>query len=306
MAGYSITVFLPHGAPTGLRIARRSHWTGEVLMCPRALYPAVAHREQFGRTGTYVLVGQSEDGTGSSHVYIGESDNVGTRIKNHDLSKSFWEDLVLITKTDGSLNKADVRYLEARLVELAKESPLTLVDNVHSPAPPRPPEAHKADLDSFLVDVLAILRLLGVSAFSAGTSPAPAPPSPLPPAPAVHTPPSTVTGEFFFSLGGASGRMTATADGFVLHAGDGVVKADKPALKGTYKALREKLRENGSLVPIAGSVHYLRLVADLSLRSPSAAGAVLYGGQVNGRTQWKDVNGKTLAEREAAAVDDVQ
>ncbi len=76
----------------------------------------------------------------------------------------------------------------------------------------------------------------------------------MPPAQVVQTSPSSVTGEFFFSLGGANGRMTATADGFVLRAGDGVVEADKPALKGAYKALREKLRENGSLAPIAGSL----------------------------------------------------
>lgn len=62
--GYSITIFLPDGAPAGLRIARRSHWTGEVLMCPRNLYPAEVHREAFGRTGAYILLGQAEDGTG--------------------------------------------------------------------------------------------------------------------------------------------------------------------------------------------------------------------------------------------------
>lgn len=304
VAGYSITIFLPDGAPTGLRIAKRSHWTGEVLMCPRTLYPAVADRPELGRTGAYVLVGHAEDGSGGSRVYVGESDNVGVRIKKHDLSKSFWDDLVVITKTDGSLHKADVRYLEARLVKLARQSPLVVVENTNSPDPPPPTEAHKADLDSFLADVLAILQLLGVSAFATGSSSATVPTSLIAPAATAPISPIAATGEFFFSLSDATGCMTATADGFILHAGDGIVRSDKPSLGNTYKALRQRLLDKEALVPIAEKPNHLRLVADLPLSSPSAAGAVLYGGNVNGRTHWKDATGKTLAEREAAAVDD--
>lgn len=306
VSAYSITIFLPHGSPTGLRIARRSHWTGEVLMCPRNIYPDIAGRSEFERTGTYVLVGQGEDGSGGSRVYIGESDNVRTRMKDHELKKTFWDELVVITKTDGSLHKADVRYLEARLLELAVRSPLAVMENVRNPTPPQPTEAHKADLDSFLDDVLPILRLLGVSAFSAGPSPTTVPTSIIPPVPAVPASPIALTGEFFFSLGGATGCMTATVDGFVLHAGEGVLRADKSSIGATYKAVRQKLLDKDKLVPVAGKPDHLHLVEDLALRSPSAAGAILYGGNVNGRTQWKDVTGKTLAEREAAAVDDVQ
>jgi hypothetical protein len=100
--------------------------------------------------------------------------------------------------------------------------------------------------------------------------------------------------------------MTVTADGrYVLHPGDGVLSEDKKGLSPSYKALRKMLRDDRKLVPIADNPSYSRLLADLPLPSPSAAGAVLYGGQVNGRTHWKDVNGKTLAECEATAVNNV-
>jgi hypothetical protein len=42
---------------------------------------------------------------------------------------------------------------------------------------------------------------------------------------------------------------------------------------------------------IVDNPDYLDLVQDLPLHSPSAAGAVLCGGQVNGRKQWKDASG---------------
>lgn len=181
-----------------------------------------------------------------------------------------------------------------------------VVENDRKPKPPEPTEAHKVDLDSFLADVLAILRLLGVSAFSPGSRPAAEPPSETPSVPAGYTPANAVAGEFFFSLGNAHGRMTATVDGgYLLHRGEGVINADKPGISGSYKVLRKKLRDDHILVPIAENTNHLRLVADLPLPSPSAAGAVLYGGQVNGRTQWKDAHGKTLAECEKAAVEDV-
>lgn len=300
MAGYSISIFLPDGAPTGLRIARRSHWTGEVLMCPRTLYPSVSGRSEFARTGAYILVGQSEDGSDASRVYVGEGDSVRSRLKSHYDTKDFWNDVVVITKTDGSLHKADVRYLESRLVDIAKKSPTVSVENGTTPAPPEPIESHKADLDSFLSDTLAILRLLGITAFAAESKQTKQlPPSDTPPEKGVEAP---STGDYFLKTNKAFGQLSVTQDGFLLHASDGVAREEKPSLGSSVRAIRAKLTANGALASIEGDPSHLRLNADVSFNSPSAAAMFLCGASVNGRIYWKDSSGKSLAEREAEAV----
>lgn len=286
ITAFSIHVFLPDGDANGVRIVTKSHWSGIAIMCSRTEYFKASGREEFHRTGLYVLVGPSPDGTGRDHVYVGEGDDVHKRITAHDLKKEFWTDVVVFTKTDSSLNKADVRYLEARLVEIAKQYGIATLDNTALPAPPLPTESHKADVESFLQDIRTILALLGVNAFRSGSA-----------AGAAEQSAETLT----FSMGGASGKLKMIKDGYQLLAGPGILKADKASIGKTYQALRQKMIEEGRLIPDPDNDHQLRLTEDTPFRSPSAAAAVVYGGNVNGRTAWRNAQGQTLADLEAVA-----
>lgn len=60
--------------------------------------------------------------------------------------------------------------------------------------------------------------------------------------------------------------------------------------------LRERLKEDGSLVV---NVDRLIFTKDVEFSSPSAAAAVVHGGQANGLTAWKNKLGKSLKELEA-------
>ncbi len=290
MTAFSIHVFLPDGDANGVRIVTKSHWSGIAIMCSRTEYFKASGREEFHRTGLYVLVGPSPDGTGRDHVYVGEGDDVHKRITAHDLKKEFWTDVVVFTKTDSSLNKADVRYLEARLVGIANQYGIATLDNTTRPGPPTPTEAHKADLEAFLQDVRTILTLLGINAFRSGSAASV-------PSSAAEQSAETLT----FSMGGASGKLKMIKDGYLLLAGPGVLKADKASIGNTYQALRQKMFEEGRLIPDLDDDHQLRLTEDTPFRSPSAAAAVVYGGNVNGRTAWKNSQGQTLADLEAVA-----
>lgn len=289
MTGFSLSVFLPDGNAGGLRIVTKSHWSGIAVMCPRTEYFSASKREEFHRSGLYLLVGPATDGTGRDQVYVGEGDNVHKRITAHDLKKEFWTEVVVFTKTDNSLNKADVRYLEARLVEIAKKLGIAALGNSTAPAPPKPTEAHQADLESFLQEVRTISTLLGINAFRSGvmTNQASAP-----------GPPGEV---LTFSMGGMSGKMQVADDSYLLLAGPGIAMENKRGLGSTYQALRKKMFEEERLVPDPDAPGHLRLVVDTPFRSPTAAAAVVYGGSVNGRTAWKNEEGKTLADLEAEA-----
>ena len=81
-------------------------------------------REDMKGAGVYFLFCQEEDGDAS--VYIGEAENVLERLNQHlrdyqtGKEKYYWNTAVIFVGRD--LNKALIRYLENRLVEIARDS----------------------------------------------------------------------------------------------------------------------------------------------------------------------------------------
>ena len=130
----SIRIFLADGTPEGIRIVEKSNWTGRAVVASRAQLTEVLHRDELVRPGVYVLVGPGE--TGTSHIYVGEADVLRDRLKQHAKQKDFWTRFVAFTSTDENLNKAHVRYLESRLVTLAKSANQWEIENHAIPAEP--------------------------------------------------------------------------------------------------------------------------------------------------------------------------
>ena len=115
---FTLEIFVADGDPDGLRIVERTNWSGKAVIFPRAIYPEVREREEFIKTGVYLLLGPQDDGDGET-IYIGEGDPVRPRLENHHANKDFWTRAVFFVASSGKLNKAHVQYLEARLVNLA-------------------------------------------------------------------------------------------------------------------------------------------------------------------------------------------
>ena len=60
--------------------------------------------------------------------------------------------------------------------------------------------------------------------------------------------------------------------------------------------MRQNLKDDGVLVVRKDCLEFAQ---DAEFSSPSAAAAVIHGGQANGLTSWKTKNGKTLKELES-------
>jgi hypothetical protein len=89
-----------------------------------------------------------------------------------------------------------------------------------------------------------------------------------------------------------------TAKGFVVLKGSQAipkVRAAAPEHGGWVINLRDKLREMSVLVPNGA---HLVFVKDYEFKGPSAAAAVIRGGNANGLTEWKTKDGKTLKQIE--------
>lgn len=279
---FSIRIFVPGGDPDGLRLVEKSNWTGVGVVFKRTNYKQVVGRPEFDRTGVYVLVGGSEESTLPT-IYVGEGDPVKDRLNQHYMKKDFWDWSVCFVTKDGSLNKAHVQHLEARLHELAKVAKQCYLDNFQVPSPPTLSEAERADVESFLLDMLSIFPLLGLGVFERIET---------------KKKPADV---LYLEAKGIKASGYEDSKGFVVCKGSQLVKAEVPSIHEYMSTLRNDLVVKG--VVVENGEHYV-FTQDQVFFSPSTAAGVILGRTANGRIEWKSKHGKTLKELQTAAAEE--
>lgn len=285
--GRSLQLFFIDGRPDGMLTAEVFNWTGHVLRIPRTQLKDALARNQADFTGVYVLLGEKNAGP---CAYIGEAEELSVRLRSHAKEKDWWETAVLITSTANNLHKAHVKYLEARLVEIADAVKATTLENGNIPPRSSLSEADQANMESFLDTLRMVLPAIRVDMFMDKSRPvsetANSDNKPLP----------------MFELSTPRIGLKATA---ILKDGEMIVQAGSlargkwvgdTAQKTNYHKLYDELTESGVLEPNGAQARFTR---DYAFSSPSAAGAVINGRSTNGRTAWKvRKDGRTYAEWE--------
>ena len=281
---YSIRIFLPNGEPNGLRILSRPNWTGTGVTFARTGFQEATKRKELSQAGVYVLVGNSEDSTLPT-IYIGEGDPVLGRLKSHNLNKDFWNWAVVFTTTDNSLNKAHIKHLESRLVELAKDRKRCNLENGNQPQPPTLIESELADMESFLGYMLGVFPLIGIDIFESAKSTGKA------------------KSKDMFSLKGRDGifaKAVQNPSGFIVLKDSTAAPGTTPSISKSIKAFREDLIRQGVLLK-NGELY--TFTQDYTFSSPSMASSVTLGRNTNGRSIWKDKSGKSLNDLAAESTD---
>lgn len=272
--GFSVRIFVPAGDPDGLRLVEKSNWTGQGIVFPRAELQQARKRNELNRAGVYVLWGPGESGQ-LPRVYVGEGEAVLPRVEQHARTKDFWTHAAVFTSKDQNLNKAHVQYLESRLVSLANAAKRSELENGNVPQPPALSEADAADAEAFLQDMLLCLPVVGLSLF--------------------EQPRAADTGgqELFLSAKNVEAMGLDSAEGFVVRKGATAAKEEAPSMHAYGRDLRRTLAVKGVL---SDKGNLFELAQDYTFSSPSTAAAVLLGREANGRTVWKDADGRSLKE----------
>jgi hypothetical protein len=281
--GTSIRLYLADGRADGFRLVEKSNWTGLGLVSSRSDYLKARKRAEYGRPGVYLLTGPPSGNVLKDQLYVGEADDVRDRVDQHVKGKDFWTTVIAFTSKDENLNKAHVRYLEARLVQLATEAGRVAVLNGTVPALPMLSEPDRADMEAYLREMLVILPLLGVVAFEAIGAQAPA------------------ALRLYIKGKGAQATGADTPEGFVVLAGSLARVDSVPSIQTWLEAHRQRLQAEGVLVPDGG---HLRFTRDELFDSPSTAAGVVLGRSANGRIEWKGEAGQTLKATQEAALDE--
>ena len=293
--GRSLELFFIDGRPDGMLTAEVFNWTGHVLRIPRTQIKQGLDRPESKHTGVYVLLGQID---GVPTAYIGEAENMRARIAQHVSGKDWWDEAILVSTTGDMLHKAHVKYLESRLVEIARSVGKMTLENNATPPRSSLTEAALANMESFLDTLNMVFPAIRVDMFDQRARP------PLPRS-LEH---SQDDQEYLFELRVSKHGIHATA---VLENGQIVVQSgslaksvwtsSSTAQNTPYHRLHTELLNNETLLAQGDTALFTK---NYSFSSPSAAADVIKGHSSNGRTAWKHVpTGMSFGEWEALQLD---
>jgi hypothetical protein len=159
------------GTPDGPRRIFEANWSGECLMCSRFRIESVLKGSLFDVPGVYVLVGPSRADLVDNRVrfeselYVGQGDSVSERIQSHLRKKDFWRTAVVFHRPHNPLNAGNIKYLESRLVQFAKDAGNCVLNNSVVPQLPTLSKTEKSDTEQFLTRTLFVLKALGFDFF---------------------------------------------------------------------------------------------------------------------------------------------
>ena len=272
--GRSLELFFVDGRADGMLTAEVFNWTGHVLRTPRTQIKEALARPEAGFTGVYVLIGEDENGP---RAYIGEAEDMRVRLRDHVANKDWWDDAILISSAANNLHKAHIKYLESRLVEIARNDAHTALENGSSPPRSSLNEAARANMESFLDTLMMVLPAIRVDLFLSKKRSVKA---------QLDTPQPSGSVRFTLTLPRYDLKAQAILiDGeMVVLAGSGA--RAKWITKGhNSEKLYNALIADGTIV-VQGDA--ARFVQDYAFSSPSAAAAIITGRAANGRKEWKE------------------
>ncbi len=280
MYGKSIELFLVNGTADSIVTAELSNWNGKAIKIPR-IEVADCKRADLTEPGVYFLFCRDDDNDTDS-VYIGEAENVRDRLVQHlkdaaaDKEKYYWNTAVVFTGRD--LNKALIRYLENKLVDLARASKRyeVLTKNTYKNTVLK--ESQTAAMDEFIDNIKVLINALGYKVLE-----------PL----VKKSEDGSEVDTLYCKAGSAYAEGQVTSEGFVVLAGAKINEKTsvKSLSKGMIK-LRKKHMESDR-------VQNLATTEDILFSSSSAAADFVLGYSVSGPATWKDKNGTSLKELEA-------
>ena len=279
--GKTIELFLVNGTADSLIIAELSNCNGKAIKIPRIEVSSCC-RDDITQAGVYFLFCKEDDGSDS--VYIGEAENIKERLVQHlrdyqsEKETYYWSTAVVFIGRD--LNKALIRYLENRFVEIARASKRYLVLTKNTYRNTVMKESQVAVMEEFVDNVKILINALGYKVLE----------------PFVQMDASTTSVDdelLYITSGSVNATGKVTAEGFVVFAGATV--NEKMALKSLSPGMlkqRQKLFDSSK-------VKNLITTEDILFSSSSAAADFILGYSVSGPRTWKTKDGKSLKEIES-------
>lgn len=276
--GKSLKIFMMDGDVAGRWICTLAGRTTKAYRIPRKLYKECADIEELKRPAVYLLFGDG-DGSGRPVVYVGETENAYTRLKEHEDKKDYWNEAVAFVSQDEHFNKAHVKYLEGRLYDIAIQVDRYDVMNTQKPASAAIAIDEQAEMEDFIDNVTVLTFGMGHKVFE--------------PLVKKDSASDDLSGKQIFYIKNKANtvdaRMVRTLEGYVVLKGSKIREINTKSTPPWAKKKREQLIADGT---VKDGV----FVRDELFSSPSGASDLITGNSTSGNRMWKTQEGITLGE----------
>lgn len=282
MKGKTLKLFLPNGTFNDIVFTEISNFTGKIITVPRFNVAKLSNRKELKKTGIYILAGTDVRSSNQTSIYIGRSENLYGRLKQHNIeSKMFWDRAALIFSKDRSLTQGHIDYLEKKLIKLATDFSSSILTNVQSSELPNLPDSDISDMEFFLDEVKLILSVVGFNYFAAT--------------------PKTTDNLLFFPQ-----EESAVQNSPLFYMNILNTDAYAKIIDGKFVVLKDSLARNRCVDSLADTYRKLRdrlileekltydslrskliFTQDVYFNSPTSAAAVTSGSNLSGRTCFK-------------------
>ncbi|MBO4830292.1 MAG: GIY-YIG nuclease family protein [Fibrobacter sp.] len=292
MAGKTIKLYIYGEESKFLKSAELSNWSGKAFIGDRKNVPIIQKMDELSSPGIYFLINKNNT---QITLYVGEADEVNSRLKNHINGKDWWDSFVCFISKDGNLTKAHVRYLEKRFYQIAKENTTAFdLQNASEPPGSKLPQSDVDDLEEYLKNVIFVLQNLGLLDFARTSD-------------VIEESKINNKDVFYINLTSdrkddkgkvLTGKLIITNDGYKLLKGSFIEKKERQSFQThCYYPLRKKIESSGLLENSRFDGVYV-LKENIDFNSSSAAAAVVKNRATNGPKEWKHPSGITLDEFE--------
>ncbi|MCK5833419.1 GIY-YIG nuclease family protein [bacterium] len=284
--GKKLTVYMIDGTEYGPRLSEIGNWVGKAIYSPRSSLNKIINRPEFNNPGIYCLKGDPTDEAFAEKIYIGEAENIKSRLKQHlsDPNKDFKEVIIFISK-DELLTKTQIKFLESRLIQLAIDAKTAEIENGNSPSLPTLHEADISDMEYFLKQIKLMLPVMGFRFLISST---------LKPELVEQKESGTKT-KIIFEIKTKSfkANMFESDQGYIVTKGSEAKRSLSKSTTETYRNLRRKLIETKILIDKGDKLEFTE---DAIFNSPSAASNMVLGRNSNGFTEWITEKGKSFKD----------
>ena len=266
-----LEVIYYNGQPDGIRSIRRHLSTMTTYVIPRPLLSEAKKLSGINRPGIYYLISENDDNK-IAQIYVGQTRNGVARLDDHNRSKDFWNKAIMFLADNKTFSLDMISGLEAYAIGKVHDSKRYKVENSVNP---------KYEIDEYDLPLIEevyeeIQFIMATQGYKMDNSKAS-----LSEANTLHTTRNGIRafgvydGERFEVLEGSEIDMT------------------RKSLSVPMEKQRQTALANGNIILADGK--YI-LTVSVSFTSPSSAGQFVLGGSINGWTEWKDRDGKTLDE----------
>lgn len=273
MRGRTISIYIPDANPRSIKICDIKDSIVKAIFIPRSKLTEANTRPELANQGIYFLVGERNE-VGKPTVYIGEAEELWTRINQQNSKKEFWNAVICFVSEKQNLNKGHIKYLENYAYLEAKKINKCDLKNDTIPTPASLTEQEEAFVLGFFDDLKLLIATLGYPIFEE-----------------TKKDPSNI---FVCKGKDADAIGEYTEDGFVVFK-DSKSNLKEPNTSDSWTInTRKNLIDKGILKRIDSVFVFTE---DYVFSSPSTAATVILARRANGWSEWKDKSGKTLNEK---------